>query len=81
MWSEADATGRKTGFSAAVTTPLDVVKTRLMLGKDAQGVAYNGAADAVKRIYAEGGAARFFSGLCLSLPVAAAAPPHTPLMR
>jgi len=51
------------GFSAAVTTPLDVVKTRLMLGKDAQGVAYNGAADAVKRIYAEGGAARFFSGV------------------
>ena len=36
--------GSATGaFAAAVTTPLDVVKTRLMLGKDAQGVAYEGA--------------------------------------
>jgi len=51
------------GFSAAVTTPLDVVKTRLMLGKDAEGVAYNGAMDTIKRINAEGGAARFFSGV------------------
>ena len=30
------------GFAAAVTTPLDVVKTRLMLGADAKGVAYEG---------------------------------------
>jgi len=51
------------GFSAAVTTPLDVVKTRLMLGKDAHGVAYNGALDTVSRIYAEGGAGRFFLGV------------------
>jgi hypothetical protein len=55
------------GFSAAVTTPLDVVKTRLMLGKDKDGVAYRGPSDAIKRIYAEGGATRFFSGLSLSL--------------
>lgn len=51
------------GFSAAVTTPLDVVKTRLMLGKDAEGVAYNGAMDTIKRIHAEGGYGRFLSGL------------------
>lgn len=51
------------GFAAAVTTPLDVVKTRLMLGKDAEGVAYKGTMDTVKRIYAEGGANRFLSGL------------------
>mmetsp|Transcript_30085 Transcript_30085/g.43986 ORF Transcript_30085/g.43986 Transcript_30085/m.43986 type:complete len:275 (+) Transcript_30085:68-892(+) len=51
------------GFSAAVTTPLDVVKTRLMLGKDAQGVAYKGAMDTIKRIHAEGGPSRFLSGV------------------
>lgn len=51
------------GFSAAVTTPLDVVKTRLMLGKDAEGVAYKGAMDTVTRIYAEGGPGRFFLGV------------------
>ena len=28
------------GFAAAVTTPLDVTKTRLMLGSDAKGVPY-----------------------------------------
>jgi len=51
------------GFSAAVTTPLDVIKTRLMLGKDKDGVAYKGAADAAKRIHAEGGLGRFFMGV------------------
>ena len=51
------------GFSAAVTTPLDVVKTRLMLGADAEGVKYKGTMDAIRRINAEGGAGRFFAGV------------------
>ena len=38
-------------FAAAVTTPLDVVKTRLMLGKDINGVAYNGFLDTFGRVY------------------------------
>jgi len=51
------------GFSAVVTTPLDVVKTRLMLGADSHGVAYRGFRDATARIYAEGGMATLFSGV------------------
>ena len=43
------------GFAAAVTTPLDVIKTRLMIGKDGQGVVYNNALDVAKRtIHQEG---------------------------
>ena len=38
-------------------------QTRLMLGKDKDGVAYKGFMDAVKRINAEGGMGRFFSGV------------------
>ena len=37
-------------LAAAATTPLDVLKTRLMLGKDLQGVPYKGAIDAVTRL-------------------------------
>eukprot|EP00467_Chlorarachnion_reptans_P025254 CAMPEP_0114512560 /NCGR_PEP_ID=MMETSP0109-20121206/15046_1 /TAXON_ID=29199 /ORGANISM="Chlorarachnion reptans, Strain CCCM449" /LENGTH=229 /DNA_ID=CAMNT_0001692263 /DNA_START=51 /DNA_END=737 /DNA_ORIENTATION=- len=33
------------GFSGAITTPLDLAKTRLMLGADAQGVPYKGVFD------------------------------------
>ena len=37
-------------IAAAATTPLDVLKTRLMLGKDPQGVPYTGAIDLVTRL-------------------------------
>ena len=46
------AGGSVTGaFAAAATTPLDVVKTRLMLGKDANGISYEGFFDTFKRVY------------------------------
>ena len=35
------------GISAALTTPLDVIKTRVMLGADVGGVHYRGIADTV----------------------------------
>eukprot|EP01040_Poterioochromonas_malhamensis_P003815 gene3815-4075_t len=41
------------GIAAALTTPLDVIKTRLMLGKDKHGVAYNGMVDTIRRISLE----------------------------
>jgi len=50
-------------FAAAVTTPLDVIKTRLMLGTDANGIKYNGFLDCTKRIHAEGGNGAFFKGI------------------
>ena len=42
------------GIAAALTTPLDVIKTRLMLGTDAAGVPYKHAWDTLTRLYAEG---------------------------
>jgi len=42
------------GIAAAVTTPLDVVKTRLMLGADALGRPYTGALDTFGRVLEEG---------------------------
>ncbi|EKX38119.1 hypothetical protein GUITHDRAFT_77427 [Guillardia theta CCMP2712] len=51
------------GFSAATTTPFDVVKTRLMLGRDREGTQYNGMLNAIFRIYAEGGVKKFFTGI------------------
>jgi solute carrier family 25 S-adenosylmethionine transporter 26 len=39
------------GISAAITTPLDVVKTRMMLGADCRGTHYKGIRDTVHRIY------------------------------
>jgi len=51
------------GFSAAVTTPLDVTKTRLMLGKDKDGVPYKGMLSTMGRIYTSEGAGALFSGI------------------
>ena len=52
------------GFAAAVTTPLDVVKTRLMLGADAKGVPYDkGIPEVFSRIVAHEGAPALLSGL------------------
>jgi solute carrier family 25 S-adenosylmethionine transporter 26 len=51
------------GFAAAVTTPLDVVKTRLMLGADKLGVPYLGARDVVSRVVKEEGSFVLLSGI------------------
>ncbi|RLN87619.1 hypothetical protein BBJ28_00005253 [Nothophytophthora sp. Chile5] len=51
------------GVAACITTPLDVVKTRLMLGKDAKGVQYHGTLDTFSRVYKEEGVKRLFSGV------------------
>jgi solute carrier family 25 S-adenosylmethionine transporter 26 len=51
------------GIAAAVTTPLDVIKTRLMLGKDRNGQAYKGGSDILTKIWKEEGAAKLFAGL------------------
>ena len=51
------------GIAAAITTPLDVIKTRLMLDVDANKVPYNGFFDCAKRLYAENGTNTFFKGI------------------
>jgi len=51
------------GFAAAVTTPLDVTKTRLMLGADKDGVKYKGMISTMGRIYHSEGPATLFSGI------------------
>lgn len=53
-------------IAAAATTPLDVVKTRLMLGADKDGKLYEGALDVVRRTAAENPDRKwvvFFSGV------------------
>jgi solute carrier family 25 (mitochondrial S-adenosylmethionine transporter), member 26 len=51
------------GIAAGLTTPLDVVKTRLMLGADKDGKIYRNVGDVVRRTASEGGFAVFWSGL------------------
>lgn len=51
------------GFAASVTTPLDVIKTRLMLRVDSSGVPYSGPASTFKRIVAREGFGALFSGV------------------
>ena len=50
-------------LAGAVTTPLDVTKTRLMLGKDQHGVTYTGMVNTMGRIYGDEGVTALFSGL------------------
>mmetsp|Transcript_18664 Transcript_18664/g.63048 ORF Transcript_18664/g.63048 Transcript_18664/m.63048 type:complete len:277 (+) Transcript_18664:32-862(+) len=62
--SDAALCGSVSGaFAAAVTTPLDVVKTRLMLGADIHGVAYLDIFDVIRRVYATEGWRAFYLGL------------------
>jgi len=51
------------GIAAAFTTPLDVIKTRLMIGQDKDGVKYKNAIDVAGKILRDEGRRRFFSGL------------------
>jgi len=52
--------GSSTG---ALTCPLDVIKTRIILGVDSEGIAYKGFRDVCTRMYAENGFATFFTGV------------------
>jgi len=52
--------GSSTG---ALTCPLDVIKTRIILGTDAEGVAYKGLRDVMGRMYVERGMSTFFTGI------------------
>lgn len=51
------------GIAAALTTPLDVAKTRLMLGRDLHGSPYTGIFDTLARVYKEGGIRSLFAGI------------------
>lgn len=61
---QAAACGSFSGaIAAACTTPLDVLKTRLMIGVDKQGVPYRNAVDVLKRTVAEEGTGALLSGI------------------
>jgi len=62
-WESAAAGSISGAFAAAATTPLDVVKTRLMLRTDARGVPYNGMVSTFMRVLNEEGVAKLFSGV------------------
>jgi solute carrier family 25 (mitochondrial S-adenosylmethionine transporter), member 26 len=51
------------GIAAAITTPLDVIKTRLMLGADKHGSIYHGVGDVIRRIISQEGYTVFWSGI------------------
>jgi len=51
------------GIGAAVTTPMDVIKTRLMLGHDYGGQKYHGMVDTFSRVYRQEGLLTLFSGI------------------
>jgi solute carrier family 25 S-adenosylmethionine transporter 26 len=51
------------GIAAGLTTPLDVVKTRLMLGADRDGKPYQSAGDVVRRVMQQEGMGTFASGI------------------
>jgi solute carrier family 25 S-adenosylmethionine transporter 26 len=61
---QAAACGSASGaIAAAITTPLDVIKTRLMLGVDKDGRPYLGAKDVLKRTLESEGKSALFNGL------------------
>jgi len=61
---QAAACGSVAGaVAAAVTTPLDVIKTRLILEKDMQGRKYHGIVDVFRRVVAEEGPMTLFAGV------------------
>ena len=49
--------------AAALTTPMDVVKTRMMLRRGGEGAGALGVVGTMREVYAEGGVARLFSGV------------------
>lgn len=51
------------GIAAATTTPLDVLKTRLMIGHDSNGIVYKNAKDVLVRIWNEEPRQTFFKGI------------------
>jgi len=51
------------GIAAAFTTPLDVLKTRIMLGVDQHGKAYTGIVDVFNKTKKQQGYGAFFSGI------------------
>jgi solute carrier family 25 S-adenosylmethionine transporter 26 len=63
-WQAAACGALAGGFSAAVTTPLDVAKTRIMLAAaGTELAAKNSSAFALKVIFAERGFAGLFAGV------------------
>jgi solute carrier family 25 S-adenosylmethionine transporter 26 len=61
---QAAACGSLSGaIAAGLTTPLDVVKTRLMLGADRDGKPYQSAVDVVRRTLQQEGTSVFWSGV------------------
>lgn len=62
-WQGAVCGSVSGAFAGAITTPLDVAKTRLMLGADSKGVPYSGMFNTLQRVHAEGGVQHLFSGL------------------
>lgn len=62
-WEGAMCGALASGISGAITTPIDVVKTRMMLGTDNNGVPYTTMSNTCRRIYVEGGVYNLFSGL------------------
>lgn len=50
-------------IAAAATTPLDVIKTRIMLGTDIQGKPYKSGVDVFRKVLSQEGFLTLFSGL------------------
>lgn len=64
LWENALLGSMAGGFAAAVTTPLDVAKTRLMVQGTTPGAdRYTGVRDVLVRVAREEGVATLFSGI------------------